>query len=383
MLLSTFAVLLTFGLVIFLHEGGHFLLCKLLGVRVIRFSFGFGPEIFGVTSHDTRFSICAIPLGGYVKPAGESLEDCTGHPDEYFSRSPWQRLLIVAAGPTMNYFLAFILFFGVVFARGMPEPSTDPVVGELAGGLPAEKAGLKPGDRIIAVDGLEVKTWKDMAAVIHRSPEREIPIRFEHEGKVASANMKPERDPASGRGIIGIMPNMVYARVGLLRAAKESAHQCWFWTAYTVQTLMQKIHHRERPDLAGPVGIVQMVSKAAHSGLEDLVFLIGLISVAIGFFNLLPVPLLDGGHAVLYVWEGLSRRKLTVKAMSVANSIGLVFLVSVLIFATYNDVVRLRDARRASRNPSPQGTPLPQAGEGSDKSTTTAPAPAKPSKSRP
>ncbi|MFA6092842.1 MAG: M50 family metallopeptidase [Elusimicrobiota bacterium] len=346
MLLSTLAVLLTFGLVIFLHEGGHFLLCKILGVRVIRFAFGFGPEIFGLTSNGTRFSICAVPLGGYVKPAGESLEDCTGHPDEYFSRSPWQRLLIVGAGPLMNYVLAFILFFAVAFARGMPEPSSEAVVGETAASLPAQKAGLLPGDRILRIDGVEVSDWATMAAVIHRSAEKPIALDIEREGKKVSATITPQKDAVSGRGLIGIMPRVVYVRIGFLSAMHEGGRQCWLWTAYTVQTLWEKIVKRERPDLAGPVGIVQMVSKAAHSGLEDLVFLIGLISVAIGFFNLLPVPLLDGGHAVLYLWEGLSRRRLTVQAMTVANSIGLAFLVSVLVFATYNDVLRMRDARR-------------------------------------
>ncbi|MBI5242438.1 MAG: site-2 protease family protein [Elusimicrobia bacterium] len=363
-LLSTLAVLLTFGLVIFLHELGHFIVCKWLGIRVIRFAFGFGPEVFGVTSHGTRFSACAVPLGGYVKPAGESIEDCTGHPDEYFSRSPWQRLAIVAAGPVMNYFLAFLLFFAVVAFHGMPEASTEPIVGEIAAGLPAQKAGLKDGDVILAVDAVEVKTWAELAALIHRSADKKVIIEYRREGKPAKAETTPQFDAALGRGLIGIKPKMVFVRVGFLRSVQEGLFQCWFWTEYTVQTLYQKIRRRERPDLAGPVGIVQMVSKAARSGLEELVFLIALISVAIGFFNLLPIPLLDGGHAVLYLWEGLSRRKLTMKTMAVVNSIGLALLVSILIFATYNDVLRLRESRKAGKGAAegtqtPPGDPAP------------------------
>ncbi|MEI8191485.1 MAG: M50 family metallopeptidase, partial [candidate division NC10 bacterium] len=326
MLLSLLAVLVTFGLVIFLHEAGHFIMCKRLGVRVIRFAFGFGPELLGVTSYGTRFSLCAIPLGGYVKPAGESIEDYTGHPDEYFSRSPWERLMIVAAGPAMNYVLAFLLFFAVVGVHGMPEPSTDPVIGEIAAGYPAAKAGLKDGDRILSVDRVEVKTWAELADIIHRSSNKKVAIEYRRAQLLSKTETTPQYEASLGHGLIGIKPKMIYVRVGFVRAAKEGAYQCWFWTAYTVQTLWQKIYRRERPDLAGPVGIVQMVSKAAHSGLEDLVFLIALISVAIGFFNLLPIPLLDGGHAVLYFWEGISRRKLTIKTMTVANSIGLVML---------------------------------------------------------
>ncbi len=349
MILSTVAVILTFGLVIFLHEAGHFLVCRKLGVRVERFAFGFGPEIVGFTQGETRFSICAIPLGGFVKPAGESIEDTTGHPDEYFSRSPWQRLMIVAAGPAMNYVLAFIMFFGVVYFKGMPEPSTAPVIGELAENYPAAQAGMKKGDRILKVAGVEIDKWSDMAKLIHGYPDKELKLTYAREGGVRSLTITPKLDSATGKGLIGIMPEMSYKSLGLFLSAKEGLYQCWHWTAYTVETLLEKMIKREKPDLAGPVGIIQMVSRAAHSGIEDFIFLIGLISVAIGFFNLLPIPLLDGGHAVLYLWEGISRKKLTVKVIAYVNSVGLVFLLSLLLFATYNDILRIRDQRRAKK----------------------------------
>ena len=349
MTLSILAVVLTFGLVIFLHEFGHFLVFKKLGIRVERFAFGFGPELIGMTRGETRFSVCAIPLGGYVKPAGESLEDATGHPDEYYSRSPWQRILIVVAGPAMNYVLAFAVFFGVIFARGLPTPTDEPVLGDIAADFPAAAAGLKQGDRILKVDGVEVARWDEMAAVIHRSPDRTVDVVFSRDGTVSTARMTPRLDKPSGHGLIGILPAMRYAKLGLLGSIQEGARQCWFWTRYMIQTLAEKIYRREKPDLAGPVGIVHMISKAAHSGIEDLVFLIGLISVAIGFFNLLPIPLLDGGHAVLYLWEGITRRKLTAKLMAAANSVGLALLLSLLVFATYNDVLRIRDQRAADK----------------------------------
>lgn len=347
MILSAIAVLITFGMVIFLHEFGHFLMCKRLKVRVERFAFGFGPELVGITYGETRFSICAIPLGGFVKPAGETLDDCAGHPDEYFAKTWVERLGIVAAGPAMNYVLAFALFFCVVYFRGLPEPSSDAIIGDLAQGLPAEKAGLKPEDRIVKIGRDEVKSWKEMADIIHANPEKAISVTLVREGKLRMLEVTPRLDKASNHGLIGITPKFEYKKIGLLGSVKEGLHQCWLWTKYTVMTLASKIYNRERPDLAGPVGIVQMVSKAAHSGIEDLVFLIGLISVAVGFFNLLPIPLLDGGHAALYIWEGLSKRKLTLKTLQVANSIGMVFLMSLLLFATYNDLVRIRDTRRA------------------------------------
>lgn len=351
---SAAAVVLTFGMVIFLHELGHFLLCLRLGVRVERFAFGFGPELLGFTKGPTRFSICALPLGGFVKPAGEDMESSRGEADEYFSQSWNRRLAIVLAGPAMNYVLAFGLFTGVVCIKGMPEPGAEPVIGNLMIGYPADQAGIRLDDRITAVDGIAIATWEELAAAIHKSPGRELMLAYRRGDEARRTKIVPRKDEASGRGVIGIMPKPIYRDVGILGSMREGAKQCWLLSAFTVKTILSKLYRRERPDLAGPVGIVQMVSRAAHSGWEDLVFLIGLISVAIGFFNILPVPLLDGGHAAMYLWEGLSGRPLTQKAMARANGVGIAFLLSLLLFATYNDVIRLRSERAGRRAPAAQ-----------------------------
>ncbi len=346
---SAAAVVLTLGLVIFLHEAGHFILCRWLGVRVERFAFGFGPELLGLTRGQTRYSLCAFPLGGFVKPAGEEPEACTGKPDEYFSQAWHRRLAIVAAGPAMNYLLAWGLFTGVVYVKGLPEPGKEAAIGNMITGFPADRAGLRVDDVVTVVGGQGVSSWKELAAVIHQNPEREIELAFRRGDQALRVRLTPRREEATGKGVIGIMPRPVYRPVGFLTAAAEGAKQCWALSAYTVTTIVSKISRRERPDLAGPVGIVQMVSRAARSGWEDLVFLIGLISVAIGFFNLLPVPLLDGGHAAMYLWEGASGRRLNREAMAAANGVGIALLLGLLLFATYNDVLRLRGER--SRRP--------------------------------
>jgi regulator of sigma E protease len=359
MILSFVAVIVTFGMVIFLHEGGHFLVCRKLGVRVEKFAFGFGPELVGFTSGGTRFSVCAIPLGGFVKPAGESIDDHTGHPDEYFSRPPWERLMIVAAGPAMNYVLAFVMFFLVVFFKGVPQGSTQPVIGDLAPDYPAAVAGLQPGDRILKVDTVEVAKWSDLAEYVYVRAGTPVKFTYARAGQVQVVEITPRLDATSKRGLIGIAQSVEYRKIGFLGASVEALKECWHWTAYTVRTLAEKIWAREKPDLAGPVGIVQMVSRAAHSGLESLVQLIGLISVAIGFFNILPIPLLDGGHAVLYVYEWVSRKKLTTAVVGAANSVGLALLMSLLLFATYNDLMRIRDGRRAKADAAKAGAEAP------------------------
>lgn len=342
---SAAAVVLTLGMVIFLHEAGHFILCRWLKVRVERFAFGFGPELLGITRNGTRFSICAFPLGGFVKPAGEEPETCSGNPDEYFSQ-PWhRRLMIVAAGPAMNYLLAWVLFTGVVYVKGMPEPGVQAVIGNMVVGFPADQAGMRIDDMVTAVNGRKVSNWQELADTIHKHPDHEIEIAYRRSDQAFKARITPRKDEASGHGVIGIMPKPDYRPVGFLAATGEGAKQCWSLTAFTVKTIVSKISRRERPDLAGPVGIVQMVSRAARSGWEDLVFLIGLISVAIGFFNILPVPLLDGGHAAMYLWEGASGKKLTKDAVATANGIGIAFLICLLLFATYNDVLRIRSER--------------------------------------
>ncbi|MDX6770249.1 MAG: M50 family metallopeptidase [Elusimicrobiota bacterium] len=349
---SIVAVGLTFGLVIFLHEFGHFIVARKLGVRVEKFAFGFGPELLGVTdSTGTRFSICAIPLGGFVKPAGEDPSSGVDpKPDEYFGQSWNRRLAIVAAGPAMNYVLAFTLFTGVVWLKGMPVASKEPVIGNLMVGFPADKAGIELDDRVLLFDGRALAGWEDLAQSIHRSAGKEIALTIDRKGERIVVKITPKPDETGTRGVIGIMPKADYEPVSFAAAAGEGVRQCWAQSKATVTTIAGKIWKRERPDLAGPVGIVQMVHRAAHSDWADFVFLIGFISVAIGFFNILPVPLLDGGHAVFYLWEGLVGRRPKPEVIEKVNGVGIAFLLSLLVFATYNDVLRIRNERAIQKN---------------------------------
>ncbi len=340
MILSIAAVLFTFGLVIFLHESGHFMVCKLTGIKVEAFSFGFGPELFGRVKGDTRYSLRAVPLGGYVKPAGENIEETTGHPDEYFSKPWYTRLGVVLAGPFMNYLLAFTIFTCVILFVGEPVPST--VIGGVSPGYPAEAAGLKAGDRIISVDGVTVADWPQMADLIHKKTSAPVLIEYERAAEKLKASIVTKEGP-DGQGVIGVESGtgVSYKHIGVRRSVSMGAYQCYFWTKYTVTTLAGNIKHHEKPDISGPIGIVNIVSKAAHTGMPDLFFLIALISVAVGFFNLLPVPLLDGGHAVLFILEGIFRRKPSIKVMEWVNYAGIAFVACIFLFATYNDVVRL------------------------------------------
>jgi regulator of sigma E protease len=395
MIISILAVLFTFGLVIFLHEFGHFIVCKLIGIRVDAFSFGFGKELLGFTRGDTRYSIRLVPLGGYVKPAGEELEEevpaeqekpadqpasaaqaqdpapaetpapppaKAGAPElapyMYFAKPWYARFAVVLAGPVMNYLLAFVLFSGVILLVGEPRPSQAPVLGDVSQGYPADLAGLKAGDKIVKVDGVSTDSWSKMASAIYAQVEKEITVTYERAGAAATVKLKTRKAPdGAARGVIGISPGIDYAPVPLLKGLRMGAYQCWYWTNFTVQTLKSNIVKREKPDLAGPIGIVNIVSKAAHTGKADFFFLIGLISVAVGFFNLLPIPLLDGGWMLLYLFEGISRRKLTGNMMKYVNATGMAMLLTILVFATYNDIMRIVSSRAAKKAAAEQVQP--------------------------
>ncbi|UPT72499.1 MAG: M50 family metallopeptidase [Elusimicrobiota bacterium] len=340
------------GLVIVLHEAGHFFMCRRLGVRVEKFAFGFGAELIGFTDRrGTRFSLCAIPFGGFVKPAGEDPatqeNPTTPKADEYFGQKWNRRLLIVYAGPAMNYLLAFALYSGLIWYKGMPEASKEPIIGNMMVGFPADKAGVEIGDKITAFDGRALTGWEDLASSIHRSAEKEITLSVVRADKPLQIKVTPKKDDSGERGVIGIMPQAEYKPVGPLAAGGEALRLCWQQSKQTVTTIAGKLWKRERPDLAGPVGIFQMVSRASRAGWEEFVFLIGFISVAIGFFNLLPLPLLDGGHAAFYWWEGIRGRRASNEAMEKANTVGIAFLLSLLVFATYNDILRIKSDRAA------------------------------------
>ncbi len=347
MIYTVLSVIITFGLVIFIHELGHFLACKWQDIKVDAFSFGFGPELYGFTRGETRYKICAIPLGGYVQAAGEDLSNSSGNPREYFAK-PWYRRLIVAlSGPGMNYVLAFLLFSGAIYFTGEPVFSTQPVIGEVIESYPADISGLKPGDRVLSVNGKEMATWEQLATTIHTLPEQDIAVRYVRAGQESSITLKTKKDPSGSYGVIGISPENTYKPIPFLMSIKLGGYQCWYWSKETVTTLASKIYKREKPDVAGPVGIVHMVSKAAKTGFANQIFLLALISVAVGIFNLFPIPILDGGTSLLFIWEGISGRKLTEKLVGAVNSVGFVVLISIFLFATYSDFARLKATKAA------------------------------------
>ncbi|MBI3323410.1 MAG: RIP metalloprotease RseP [Candidatus Omnitrophica bacterium] len=341
------AFLVTLSLIILVHEWGHFVVARAIGVKVERFSFGFGPRLAGWVRGGTEYWLSLLPFGGYVKLAGEAQE--SGRPAqtwEYRGRSILERIAIVAAGPAINYLLGFLLFF-VVFQIGAPVFTTQ--VGQVMAGYPAADGGILPGDRILAVNGVPVKNWEEMTRAIQRQTHT-VSLTVEREGKAFPKTLRPkvtERAGLFGRArtaMVGIMPsdNAQVQRYPAGEAFRKAGTQVAFLTRVTLESLWgiatRRISLKE--SVTGPIGIFHITASVAEQGVTPLLWLIATLSTSIGLFNLLPVPVLDGGHLAFLVAERLRGRPVSMRAQEAMTRVGLGLLLLLLAVVTYNDFLR-------------------------------------------
>jgi len=342
-LLTIFSIVFTFGLVIFFHELGHLISAKKMGVTVEKFSLGFGPEWFGFTRGGTRYVVCLIPVGGYVKMAGEHPgEERKGTADEFLSQKWWRRILIVASGPGMNFILAIAIFSLMGFFAGIVIPHYESTeVGSMIPEMPAEKAGMVKGDKILSIDGKEVNNWKEMAEIIHSKPGQEITIRILRGKEEILLRVTPQYDETRGMGLIGISPALDIRKHNFISSIFAGFEQTILLIIMTLKYIWLMLVGAVKPAVAGPVGIAQMVAQVARTGIYQLLSLIAIISAEIGLFNLFPIPLLDGGHAMFYLVEGITGKPLDENKMRIAQAIGAAIIVFLLVLVTYQDILRL------------------------------------------
>ncbi len=348
------SVLFVFGLLVFIHEFGHFLVAKWLDVRVERFSLGFGPKIFSVLRGHTEYMICALPLGGYVKLAGDEVgAELTREPWEFLSRNPWQRNLIVLAGPLMNLFLAFVLL-SIISMVGVPMFTSK--VGEVKKGFPADLAGIKPNDVIVTINGKPTKLWEDLVGVIYASPGKPLELGLRRAmagdatGEITKLKIVPREEVMKdlfGKerkiGIIGITPTaeVLAQKLGFFPAVGAGFHATVSMTAMTYKGLWMLVT-RQVPanSIGGPLMIAKLAGESAKKGVVQLLYFTCVISVSLGVINLLPVPVLDGGHLAYFTIEGIKGSPVSLRAQEVSQRVGIVLLVSLMLFATYNDILR-------------------------------------------
>lgn len=353
------------SLLVFVHELGHYLAARWSGIRILAFSVGFGPELIGYTdSHGTRWKISAIPLGGYVRFYGDADASSRSDDTELSDLSPaeraqtlagaklWKRAVTVAAGPIANFLLAIVIFAVIFGTYG--KPIADPVVAEVKAESAAGEAGVMPGDLLVALDGERVETFDDIVRYISMRPEVPVVVTVKRGGGELDLRMVPRRVETTDRfgnkmevGQIGIVTNQQSGNFRIepltpVQAVGEGVRQTWHIVTGTVDYIGNMISGRMNADqLGGPVRVVQASGQMASLGILALFNLAAVLSVSLGLLNLMPVPVLDGGHLVLYALEALRGKPVSAAAQEIAFRIGLAMILSLMVFATWNDISRL------------------------------------------
>ncbi len=427
--IASFIIVL--GILIFIHELGHFLVAKYSGVGVERFSLGFGPRLFGIKVGETDYCISLIPFGGYVKMVGEAPDEEVSEEEraKSFTHKPLRvRTSIVASGPLMNIVLALVLF-PVLFMMGIKVPAyvdRAPVVGYVAEEEPAHRAGIRAGDRIVAVDGKPISTWEELMKSIALNPEKKVTLLVKRNGKEFTTEITPSASK-EGIGVGGLYPPMppviggvtpgfpadkaglkegdiivavdgkpishwielqkfikkspqertllveragerftvkiapryneeldvyligvtrleefVTKSYGFVESVKMGLTKAWELTVLLfviIKGLITGVYSIKT--LGGPIMIAQVAGKAAESGLVDLISIIAFLSLQLGIINLLPIPVLDGGHLFFFAIEWIRGKPLSEHFLSIANQIGMALLLALMVFVTWNDLMRI------------------------------------------
>jgi len=349
--MSILSAIVLLGIIIFVHELGHFLFAKLMRVRVLKFSLGFGPKLFGKKYGDTEYLLSSIPLGGYVKMLGETPGEELSEEEKKFAynyQPVWKRFMIVFCGPLFNILCAMVIFF-FSFLHGLPVLL--PEVGSVMTNTPAEKAGLLKGDKIIEVDGVLIHQWDEMTDIIHKNPGKLLNLKVQRDSKTFLLPVTPERKKVQdifgeGKevGLIGIKPSgsTFVRQVGIISAATDSIERTWDISVLTIVSIAKLIQRVIPMDsIGGPVLIVQMAGEQASRGVLNFFVFMAIININLGVLNLLPIPVLDGGHLLFLGIEAIRRKPLSEKIISVSQKIGLAVLLTLMAVVIFNDVMRL------------------------------------------
>lgn len=351
MLLTMASFIFVLGILIFIHELGHFLVAKRVGIKVERFSLGFPPNIFSRKYGDTIYSIGIIPLGGFVKMAGENPgEPSTGGPGEFMSKSVGHRAAVIFAGPFMNYVLSIVLLIGIFFFTGKPTFDDDQViVGELVSGGPAEKAGLRVDDVIIGINGEAVTSFDTVRTRINAVVENDLTVTWLHGQDTLSAvittalqevpNLDGKVDTV---GVIGFSQKAIgYENYSISESVEQGFVTAHIIVWETVKFIKRVISGQVSAKMiGGPIFIAQQSGKEAKKGPSSLFFFMALLSVNLAVLNVLPIPILDGGHLVFLALEKVKGSPVSVRARMIAQQVGLVILLGLILMVTYNDILR-------------------------------------------
>ncbi len=357
-MLSLITFLIVLGALVIVHEFGHFIMARRIGVRVECFSLGFGPKVLGVKKGDTEYIISLVPLGGYVKLAGDDpTQQRSGARHEFLSRGVGERAAILAAGPMVNYALAFILFF-FIYMAGNPTLTTE--VGGLLSDYPAKSSGLLNGDTIISADGKPVKYWEELTEIIHKKTDGDIGLVVKRGDRIFDIAIRPkvksQKDIFGNEikiALIGIMPSEKIEKVkyGAPEASVRAFRKITQLTAVTYKAIWSIITRKLsiKDSMTGPLGIFVITGKAAHMGLIYILHFMAVLSTSLAIFNLIPMPVLDGGHMMFLALEKIMGRPLKPRTQEAITNFSVALLVMLTLYICYIDIVRFNLADKAIR----------------------------------
>ncbi|WP_455266132.1 RIP metalloprotease RseP [Phascolarctobacterium sp.] len=338
-MLTILAAIFVFGVLVTVHEFGHFITAKMTGMRVDEFAIGFGPKIYQQKDGETLYSLRAIPLGGYNKIAGMDPDDPV-EPNAFNSKPIPARMLVILAGALMNFILPIILFSGIFMVEGRMQLVNEPVLGTVVDEMAAARAGLKAGDRIVTIDGKNVETWTDVVLNLRKAGTEEVTLTAERNGVLQTYKMTPMFDKDAGRPLIGVSPKFSKESLGFFGSIKEGFIYTKNIGLSMVSGLYKIVSGNAPADVAGPIGVAQMAGQVAEKGLLPLMNFVAFLSINLGVINLLPLPALDGGHFVLLLLEALRGKPLGGKAMTNIQMVGVALILALTVFSTFKDITR-------------------------------------------
>lgn len=351
-LLATIVVL---SILVFVHELGHFLAAKAVGIRVETFSIGFPPHIYKRKRGETEYAVGAIPFGGYVRMSGmidesmdSSYEETPPQPWEYRAKKTWQKIFVTIAGILMNLLLALFIFSLMSGIQGVAVSSNEPILDMVYENTPAAEAGLQAGDHIIRIDDTEIESWDAMAAYVRSAGDRQLHIFFMRDGQEQDLYITPilQKTIVDGNlkevGVLGVSPQSHIEKPGFFGAIAQGFKTTGHWLNMTLVSLKLLVTGQESfKNVGGVIFIGQLAGESAKAGIMPFIGLIGILSVNLALLNILPIPGLDGGHIIIALAEGVMRREIKVKTKMAIQQAGMFLLFGLIILAVVNDVMRL------------------------------------------
>lgn len=339
-MLTVLACIFVFGILVTVHEFGHFITAKLTGMKVEEFSIGFGPKIYQQQEGETLYSLRMLPLGGYNKIAGMDPED-PDDPERGFNSKPVaSRMLVILAGSLMNFLLPVLIFFGIFLAFGMEVPENKPVLGQIIEGYPAEQSGLKEGDRILSINGKPVAEWLDIRNNIAEAGTKPVPFEIQRNNKTLTIMVTPGVNPETGKPFIGVVSSLKKVELSPVQAAVASVTA----TKNIIKNMYASLYHmvtgKTKAEFSGPVGVAKMAGEVAHKGFDRLMQFTAMLSLNLAIINLLPLPALDGGHFLILLIEAITGHKLGKAAMQNIQKVGVAMILALTVFATFKDLTR-------------------------------------------